>query len=103
MAKRYRLPEKGEKQKRKPARLQKRKKEAGKKDPSARRAFWVAFVCTLCLCMTILGILEADYQSRQTGFGDGKTLLYEITGQEGDLLDQLGMLDFFHLLCYTYK
>ena len=45
------------------------------------RAFAVSFYCTLCVLILAIGILEADYHSRQTGFGDGKTLIQSLTGR----------------------
>ncbi len=52
-----------------------------------RRVFFTAFVVTLCILSFGIGILQADYYCRQTGFGDENTLIHRITGKNGDLLD----------------
>ena len=52
-----------------------------------RRVFFTAFVVTLCILSFVIGILQADYYCRQTGFGDDNTLIHRITGKNGDLLD----------------
>lgn len=49
------------------------------------RIFLVSMVSTLCAAALILGILKVDYQSRRIGFGDEKTLLYQITGKNLNL------------------
>ena len=46
------------------------------------RIFLVSFYCTLCLLILAVGILQVDYYSRQTGFGDNKTLIYALTGKD---------------------
>ena len=44
------------------------------------RIFAVSFYCTLCVLALAIGILEVDYYSRQTGFGDDQTLIQNLTG-----------------------
>lgn len=44
------------------------------------RIFAVSFYSTLCVLALAIGILEVDYHSRQTGFGDGQTLIHSLTG-----------------------
>ena len=57
-----------------------------------RRVFLTAFMAALCLLSFIVGILQADYYCRRTGFGDEETLIHRLTGKSGDLLDFLGSL-----------
>ncbi len=45
------------------------------------RAFATALVATLCVLGFVIGFLEVDEQSRRIGFGDEKTLIFTITGQ----------------------
>ena len=54
-----------------------------------RRVFLTAFMVTLCFLCFVIGILQADYYCRQTGFGDEETLIHRLTGKNGDLLDFL--------------
>lgn len=49
------------------------------------RIFIVSFFSTLCAAALIFGLMEVDYQSRRIGFGDEKTLVYEITGKNLNL------------------
>ena len=44
------------------------------------RIFAVSFYTTLCVLVLAIGILEVDYYSRQTGFGDDQTLIHALTG-----------------------
>ena len=44
------------------------------------RIFAVSFYTTLCVLVLATGILEVDYYSRQTGFGDDQTLIHALTG-----------------------
>lgn len=44
------------------------------------RIFAVSFYSTLCLLTLAIGILEVDYYSRKTGFGDDQTLIQTLTG-----------------------
>jgi hypothetical protein len=50
-----------------------------------RRIFLTSFFSTLCIIGLALGIMAADSESRRIGFGDGKTLIYQITGKNFDL------------------
>ena len=49
------------------------------------RIFWTSFFCTLCVIALLYGLAVVDYYSRKIGFGDGKTLIYQITGKNLDL------------------
>jgi len=40
---------------------------------------------TLCLVGLLLGLAEVDTQCRKIGFGDNKTLIYQITGKNWNL------------------
>lgn len=51
------------------------------KDRRCRRAFFTAFVCTLCVLALAAGVLAVDYFSRKIGFGDDNTLITKITGK----------------------
>jgi hypothetical protein len=46
---------------------------------------------TLCVIGLLLGFMEVDAQCRRIGFGDSKTLIYQITGKN------------WHLTCNTGK
>ena len=46
-----------------------------------RRIFLTSFFSTLCLIVLLIGIVEVDDNSRRIGFGDNKTLIYQITGK----------------------
>ena len=46
-----------------------------------RKIFWGSFFSTLCVLMLLIGLAVVDYNSRRIGFGDDKTLLYQITGK----------------------
>ncbi len=50
-----------------------------KKNGNAR-IFAVSFYSTLCVLVLAIGILQVDYYSRQTGFGDNQTLIQALTG-----------------------
>ncbi|MCI1966152.1 MAG: hypothetical protein LKJ17_08490 [Oscillospiraceae bacterium] len=45
------------------------------------KIFLVSMFCTLGLIGLFLGIAEVDTQCRRIGFGDNKTLIYQITGK----------------------
>lgn len=45
------------------------------------RIFFTSFFSTLCIIALVLGFAEVDTNSRRIGFGDNKTLVYQITGQ----------------------
>lgn len=45
----------------------------------------MSFFSTLCVLALILGLLVVDCESRKIGFGDNKTLIYEITGKNFNL------------------
>ena len=45
------------------------------------RAFLTSFTVTLCVLVLGLGFLEVDARSRQIGFGDEKTLINTILGE----------------------
>ena len=49
------------------------------------RVFLVSLFSTLCVAVLLLGLMEVDYQSRRIGFGDNKTLIYQITGKNLNL------------------
>ena len=49
------------------------------------RVFLTAFTVTLCALCLGLGFLEVDARSREIGFGDEKTLLYTILGENWQL------------------
>ena len=49
------------------------------------RIFLSAFLGTLCVLGLVFGVLAVDSESRRVGFGDGKTLIYEITGKNLNL------------------
>jgi hypothetical protein len=46
-----------------------------------RRIYFASFFSTLCIIMLLIGMAEVDYNSRRIGFGDNKTLIYQITGK----------------------
>jgi hypothetical protein len=46
-----------------------------------RRIFFTAFFSTLCVFALVFGFAEVDFNSRRVGFGDDKTLIYQITGK----------------------
>ena len=46
-----------------------------------RRIFFTAFFSTLCVFVLVFGFVEVDFNSRRVGFGDDKTLIYQITGK----------------------
>lgn len=45
------------------------------------RIFLASMLSTLCLIGFLLGFMEVDAQCRRIGFGDNKTLIYQITGK----------------------
>lgn len=49
------------------------------------RIFLTSLVAALCVAGLALGLAEVDAQSRRIGFGDNKTLLYQITGKNLNL------------------
>lgn len=49
------------------------------------RAFFTSFVVTLCVLAFGLGFLEVDARSREIGFGDEKTLIHTLLGQNWQL------------------
>lgn len=49
------------------------------------RIFLGSFLGTLCVLGLIFGLLVVDSESRRVGFGDEKTLIYEITGKNLNL------------------
>ncbi len=46
-----------------------------------KRVFFASFCSTLCVLLLFIGMMEVDANSRYIGFGDSRTLFYEITGQ----------------------
>jgi hypothetical protein len=46
-----------------------------------RRIFWGSFFSTLYVLILLIGLAVVDHNSRRIGFGDNKTLLYQITGK----------------------
>lgn len=54
------------------------------------RAFLTSFVVTLCVLALGLGFLEVDARSREIGFGDEKTLLHTLLGENWELPWQAG-------------
>ena len=55
-----------------------------KRNPELR-IFLTSMVATLCALGLLLGIAEVDTQCRRIGFGDDKTLIYQITGKNLNL------------------
>jgi hypothetical protein len=45
------------------------------------RIFLVSMFSTLCVIALLLGLAEVDTQCRRIGFGDEKTLIYQIIGK----------------------
>ena len=45
------------------------------------RIFFSAFFSTLCVFALLFGFVQVDFNSRRVGFGDDKTLIYQITGK----------------------
>ncbi len=45
------------------------------------RVFLVSFFAAMIVFALALGLAAVDYQCRKTGFGDEKTLIYQITGK----------------------
>lgn len=58
--------------------------------------FLISFLCTSFLIVLLLGVAEVDYQSRRIGFGDDKTLIYQITGKNLRIACNDGKI------CYNY-
>jgi hypothetical protein len=56
------------------------------------RIFFISFFSTLCVLGLVLGLLVVDCESRRIGFGDNKTLIYEITGKNLNLSCNTGRL-----------
>ena len=49
------------------------------------RAFLTSFIATPCVLGFGLGFLEVDARSREIGFGDEKTLIHTLLGQNWQL------------------
>ncbi|MVB12167.1 hypothetical protein CAFE_28990 [Caprobacter fermentans] len=49
------------------------------------RIFMASMLGTLCVIGLLLGLAEVDTQCRRIGFGDSKTLIYQITGKNLNL------------------
>ncbi|MCI1954824.1 MAG: hypothetical protein LKJ21_00410 [Oscillospiraceae bacterium] len=49
------------------------------------RIFLTSFFASLLAIALVWGFAAVDYQSRRIGFGDGKTLIYRITGKNPDI------------------
>jgi hypothetical protein len=49
-----------------------------------KRIFFASLLSTLCIIMLVFGMADVDYNSRRIGFGDNKTLIYQITGKTWD-------------------
>ena len=49
------------------------------------RIFLTSLMTTLCVLGLLLGVAEVDTQCRRIGFGDNKTLIYQITGKNLNL------------------
>ena len=45
------------------------------------RIFLVSFFTTVLFIALFLGLAAVDYECRKIGFGDGKTLIYQLTGK----------------------
>lgn len=45
------------------------------------RIFLTSLVGTLCVLALLIGLAAVDLQCRRIGFGDEKTLIYQITGK----------------------
>ncbi len=67
------------------------------KKNGAFRIFVTACVCTLCALALAWGVLTVDSRSREIGFHDGKTLIYQITGKNLSLSCIAGGI------CYNYS
>jgi hypothetical protein len=50
-------------------------------DRRTRRIFFGSFFGTLCVLALLFGVYEVDTNSRRIGFGDNKTLIYQLTGK----------------------
>jgi heme/copper-type cytochrome/quinol oxidase subunit 3 len=60
------------------------------------RAFVISLLTTLLLILLFLGIAVVDYECRKIGFGDEKTLIYQITGKNLNFAcNSIG-------ICYNY-
>lgn len=46
-----------------------------------RKIFFASFFSTLCVIALLFGLAEVDANSRRIGFGDNKTLMYQMTGK----------------------
>ncbi|HEX3017285.1 MAG TPA: hypothetical protein VHP31_05455 [Caproicibacter sp.] len=49
------------------------------------RIFLTSFFVSLLVIALVWGLAFVDYQSRKIGFGDEKTLIYQITGKNPDI------------------
>lgn len=47
----------------------------------SRRAFWTSFFVALLIIALLYGMADVDFQCRRIEFGDGKTLIFRITGK----------------------
>lgn len=61
------------------------------------RIFLTSFYSTLCLLLLLLGFAIVDFECRKVGFGDNKTLIYEITGKNINLSCNTDRI------CYNYS
>lgn len=52
-----------------------------KMDRKEKKIFYTSFFSTLLFFVLIFGLIKVDYNSRKIGFGDDKTLIYELTGK----------------------
>ena len=63
---------------------QRKEKEAMRRNREMR-IFLTSLMTTLCVLGLLLGVAEVDTQCRRIGFGDNKTLIYQITGKNLNL------------------
>ena len=49
-----------------------------------KKIFFTSFLSTMLIFVLVFGLIEVDYNSRRIGFGDEKTLIYEMTGKTWD-------------------
>lgn len=54
------------------------------------RIFLVSMFSTLCVIVLLLGLAEVDTQCRRIGFGDEKTLIFQMIGKNLDLACNTG-------------
>ena len=60
-------------------------RKTGMKKNRDLRIFITSLVAALCVAGFAIGFAEVDAQCRRIGFGDEKTLLYQITGKNFNL------------------